>query len=210
MAGVLGKTTKDQWAAMQNARRRKRRRAVAPEPPVPPAGYSLLAHDAGYGAVVSETSSVTLGTAFANSAPGKYTHICFFKDAADATTSRQVALYSVAGIVLATGSTTAEPPGPRWIDVPLSAPVSRTGGDPIDFNVIDTWGVVAAVHYPAGRYSAEAGKMTNRIVKNALVSLANAEKANGSFKYGAAIAYPDGDFGQTFYNVDVIFVPDEA
>lgn len=210
MAGVLGKTTKDQWAAMQNARRRKRRRAVAPEPPVPPAGYSVLPHDVRYGSVVTEATAVTLGTAFANSAQGKYTHVCFFKDGGDATVARQVALYNLEGGLLASGSTEAEPPGPVWLEVQLNTPVSRSGGDPIDFDVIESWGVVAAVHFPLGRYSAEAGKLTNRITKNALVALANAEKTNGVFKYGAAIAYPDGDFGQTFYNVDVIFVPNEA
>lgn len=212
MAGVLGKTTKDQWAAMQNARRRKHRRAIKPEPPTPPEpeGYSAFSHSGRYGSVVTETTAVTLGTAFANSAQGKYTHICFFKDELDAVTSRQVALYDMEGGLLASKTTENEPPGPAWINIQLNTPVSRSGGDPIDSGVIQSWGVVAAVHYPQGRYSADANVMTNRTVNGALVALAGAETANGRFNYGPSIAFPTGEYNRTFYNVDVIFVPDEA
>lgn len=211
MAGVLGNITKDQWAAMQNARRRKARRAVEPEPSPPgPPGVSAFEHPPeGYGDVLAESTPVTVGTVMVNTVPGTYTHISFFKTAGDVANARDIALYDLTGEVLATASTTGEPAGPLWITVELDTPVHRDGGNPATPGVIATQGVTAAVHFPNGYFMALPDRFDNGIFTGPFYLPANSEQDNGVFYYGVSIGYPSNSYNTSYYGTDVLFVPDE-
>lgn len=178
---------------------------VDPDPPG--VTYSVVDHGIPLVGSDTDSGSVTLGTDLCNSAPGKYTHIVFWKTANDPATSRQVALYNTSGVVLATGSTSNEPAS-GWISVPLNVEVHRDGGDPITFDVIAAQGVVAAVHFPNGKYHADGGFLNARVVNGPLVALAQSESQNGRYSYNAVLTFPTTKSNGTFFGVDVIFEAD--
>ncbi|MFA5897833.1 MAG: DUF4082 domain-containing protein [Hyphomicrobium sp.] len=143
-------------------------------------------------------TAVTLGIVFTASAAGEVRSVGFWKTTDDTANARSVAVYSAAGALLASGASTGESAGPGWQSIDLGSPVSIT---PLTL-------YVAAAHFPLGAYPAQAGVFGAPIVRGDVIgeSEVGAGGAQGRWKYGALIAYPDGDGGGASYGIDVGFV----
>lgn len=144
-------------------------------------------------------TKVTCGFVFNSVTQGRITGISFFKSASDVATSRQVALYSAAGVLLRSGTSSGEAAGPGWVTVNLDTPYT------IEADVKH----VAAVHYPSGSYPRQASVFANPIRRGDLLAESqSAAPNNGRYAYGTNIAYPDGNGGQASYGIDVAFQAD--
>jgi hypothetical protein len=120
------------------------------------------------------------------------------------TAPRSVGLWSTTngiGGTLQGTLTTAAPVGTGWQTVTLDTPI-----------IMEPGSYVAAVHHPAGDYSAinsyytSGGGQNNLTVNQIIVpNLTNAlnEKQN-AYIYEPYFAFPDGEFGGSMYGVDIL------
>lgn len=150
--------------------------------------------------------AVTVGMTFytVGGQTGKVKQVSFWKPADDPSTARQVGVYNQAGAKVASGSTSGEAAGPRWIDVTLDTPLS----------IVPATYYTAAVHFPnaAGHYPAETGRFTSDPTLSQggkfYAASTGEHVGNGTFKYGASIDYPTAGTPGTNFWVDIGFEAD--
>lgn len=129
----------------------------------------------------------TVGLKFTMTATRTATAIRFYKVAGDDATSRQVGLYSAAGALLASGTSSGEPSS-GWISVPIPA-TTLSGGS----------SYVASMFSPTGasayQYSYHAGTVT--------APAAIAPVDAGVYAYQSTMQFPVDSYRASGYFVDV-------
>jgi hypothetical protein len=144
---------------------------------------------------VGPDSAVELGVKFKTDFAGSITGIRFFKSLANS--GPHIAnLWSAAGTLIATGTTTSESTS-GWQQVTFAAPV------PILANTV----YVASYHASAGHYSADLNYFAAAGVDTPPVHLLADGVAgpDGVFSYGSSSAFPSSSYRAANYWVDVSF-----
>ena len=185
-----------------------------PPPPTPVNEYLHpalgLATDYG-GTEFIDGVSYTMGTWFTVMKKGSITAVKFWKAAADGASSHTVAIYQDTNhTAVAVEVTSSEPPGPCWIEVPLSSPVvvATDAAGPTDFTHIYCTAVYRVAYYAATGGALLNGHYTTNNVLYAISSgelhaTDSAITGNGVFNQDGFPAYPTDAFNDTYYWVDV-------
>ncbi|QIG66716.1 DUF4082 domain-containing protein [Rhizobium phage RHph_TM16] len=156
-------------------------------------------------------NGVVLATEFCALKAGYITHIRFWKVSTDTATSRPVGLFNHSGTLVASATTSGEPTGTaQWITVALDTPLAVSDAAPLTTQTYYAAVLYSPERYPAtgslldsGHYSANSKLYTPA---GSSESVANGGVGNGAFKYvgsPATLQYPDGNFNNTYYWVDV-------
>lgn len=142
----------------------------------------------------SDTNSVELGVRFRSDQAGSIKGIRFFKNPAD-TSAHTGSLWTSTGLLLATGTFTNESSA-GWQQLNFAAPVSITANTTY----------IASYHTSSGFYYTW-NQFDGRSVDNApLHALANGvDGANGLYRYGSGLLFPNQSYLSSNYWVDVVF-----
>ena len=135
-----------------------------------------------------DTSSITVGLKFKSDVDGVITGIRYYRDAAN-TGVHTGTLYTATGSVLATLTFPTTAPG--WQTASFSTPVAVTAGTEY----------IATTFMPAGHYSAASNFFASPVVNSPLTGTL------GTYNYGASASFPTSSYNNSYYFVDVSFVP---
>jgi hypothetical protein len=140
-------------------------------------------------------SSVELGVKFKSDVNGNIVGVRFYKSAAN-TGPHVVNLWSTAGTLLATATSTTETAS-GWQQVNFAVPV------PVTANTI----YIASYHVSAGHYSLDPAFFAASGLDNSPLHLLQdgISGSDGVFTYGASSAFPASGYNASNYWVDVAF-----
>jgi hypothetical protein len=158
------------------------------------------------------SGAYTVGLEFTVTQAGSLYSISFYKDSTETSNSRSVGLWNSSGTLLASATSSGEPAGPRWIEIPLSSPYplakattyiiganyDQTGGyttgnyptvvGPIS-GTMGRYNAASGLTFPANSYNAIYGTDITFIIQTAGSALPGAVVASGS------LVGPSGDQG---------------
>ena len=165
---------------------------------------SLWPHVAAPGSYDADLNDLTGGTVFYFTAPGQITDIWVYRTGQEWwSTGRQVGLYSIAGVLLASGTGGAETAG--WNKIALTAPLNVAANTPY---------VAAALLYT---YQSQTGAFSSEVARGAIrapatdnTALTGSAIGNGRYVYGANLAFPSGIASGVSVFVDVEFTSASA
>ncbi len=137
-----------------------------------------------------DSGAIELGVNFVPSANGTITGVRFYK-ASTNTGTHTGTLWSAAGVVLATGTFTAESAS-GWQTLVFASPVAVTAGTTY----------TASYYAPSGHYSVTSNFFATDYVNGPLTAPAG---GNGVYRYGVGGGFPTNTFQSANYWVDAIF-----
>ena len=162
-------------------------------PPAIVAPTGLWSDSSNPGPDLQDASAITVGVQFRTSVPGQVTAIRFYKHPAN-TGMHTVGLWTGTGDLLSSVTVSGETLS-GWQTASLPMPVAISS---------NAW-YVAGYNAPQGHYAASPGYFTTSRSVPPLYAPATTQAANGLFRYGPALSFPDGTYGAANYWVDVLF-----
>lgn len=177
------------------------RSASVPSSEPQPPKQNIFDHDS---VTIEGTNEVgtplSLGVVFSSTTQGKVKAVSFWKTEADVATTRSVGIYNMEGDLIVGGTSTSEPAGPGWVSINLDEPLTIEAMEMM----------VAAVHFPEGAYSAQAGVFDNVVRRGFVLAESNTGGGgNGRYKYGSSLAFPDTTSGGMSFGIDIDFYQDQ-
>jgi collagen type VII alpha len=132
------------------------------------------------------SAAYTAGLEFTVTQAGSLYSIWFYKDSTETSNSHSVGLWDASGTLLASGTSSGEPAGPRWIQIPLSTPYPLVKGT--TYVAGSTFN--QTVGYTTGSYPTVIGPISGTI---------------GRYNAGAGLIYPANSYN-AIYSTDITFI----